>query len=133
MKTDKLDDVQWGVDFNLFPFDENGKFTSKAEVLDGMTFDTEEEARGFIDLCSNTDTVPAEFPENEGWNIFNGGTIQRDDEQDMFDNDQAAYKWVLGRGQSGSRPHRVAILIHARTMIRNAREKRAAAREEAGV
>lgn len=50
--------------------------------------------------------------EAEGWAIFNGDEIQRDDEIDAFESDEAAETHVRTLAGLGSRLHQLAISIH---------------------
>lgn len=47
----------------------------------------------------------------EGWAIFNGNEIQRDDEVGTFDTDADALNHVKARAAEGSALHRKALAI----------------------
>ena len=49
----------------------------------------------------------------EGWAIFNGSHIQRDDEDDTFSDDASAVCHVIKLAEAGSSLHLLALDIHA--------------------
>jgi hypothetical protein len=53
------------------------------------------------------------FAEHEGWAIFNGNEIQRDDIQNVFSGDDAAIRHVNRLAAHGSTLHRMALEICA--------------------
>lgn len=56
-----------------------------------------------------------QFAETEGWAIFNADTmpqIQRDDEMDAFDSDDAAILHVRAMAEVGSALHQKALELH---------------------
>lgn len=54
------------------------------------------------------------FAESEGWAIFNGDEIQRDDEMSVFADDDAAIRWVTEMAERGSSLHRTALDLTAK-------------------
>jgi hypothetical protein len=53
------------------------------------------------------------FAQHEGWGLFNGGEIQRDDELNIFANDIEAIEHVRRLSEAGSVLHKVALELHA--------------------
>lgn len=53
-----------------------------------------------------------QFAEKEGWAIFNGCEIQRDDELKFFVNDDAAIAHVRTLADRGSYLHATALTYH---------------------
>jgi hypothetical protein len=64
---------------------------------------------------------------HEGWSLFDVNStglleIQRDDEADLFESDEAAVNFVRRRANEGSMPHYLALRTHLRhAAIRNKR------------
>jgi hypothetical protein len=52
------------------------------------------------------------FAQHEGWGVFNGGEIQRDDEMGYFDSDDEAVEHVKRLAEGGSMLHQVALAQH---------------------